>query len=92
MDPRSALEYARASKVRIYTVAVGRGGMVSFPVKKDGKSSMVKANVPVETGDLIEIARESGGDYFLITEADEVKAVSSKILSAFQAVVARYQT
>ncbi len=65
IDPITAAELAKSFGVKVYTIAVGRGGMVPFPVDDPlfGKR-YVQANVEIDETVLKRIADITGGLFF----------------------------
>jgi Ca-activated chloride channel family protein len=65
IDPITAAELAKSFGIKIYTIAVGRGGMVPFPVDDPlfGKR-YVQANVEIDETILKRIADITGGLFF----------------------------
>lgn len=65
IDPVTAAELAKSFGIKVYTIGVGRGGMVPFPVDDPlfGKR-YVQANVQVDEATLKRIADITGGLFF----------------------------
>jgi Ca-activated chloride channel family protein len=85
IDPATAADIAKAMEVRVYTVAVGRGGRVPMPVQvQDPLTGRVtRQTVPVEVdvdeGLLKRIAERSGGEFFSATDTGSLKAIFERI-------------
>jgi Ca-activated chloride channel family protein len=67
IDPLTALEIAKAYKVRVYTIGIGTMGQAVMPVKTP--YGVQKQMVPVEIDEklLRQIASQTGGKYFRAT-------------------------
>jgi Ca-activated chloride channel family protein len=85
IDPATAADLAKAMEVRVYTVAVGRGGRVPMPVQvQDPLTGRVtRQTLPVEV-DIDEallqrIAERSGGEFFRATDPGSLKAIFERI-------------
>ncbi len=65
IDPVTAAELAKSFGIKVYTIGVGRGGMVPFPVDDPlfGKR-YVQANVEIDETTLKRIADITGGLFF----------------------------
>lgn len=67
IDPNTALEIAKAYKVRVYTIGVGTEGQALMPVQTP--MGIQKQMMPVEIDEALlkKIAGETGGKYFRAT-------------------------
>jgi Ca-activated chloride channel family protein len=67
LDPETALEIAKAFKVRVYTIGVGTRGQALYPVQTP--LGIQKQMVPVEIDEALlkKIASETGGEYYRAT-------------------------
>jgi len=80
IDPMTAADIARAMGVKVYTVLVGRGGVVPVPVDDPilgRRTEMVRMDVD-ETS-LREIARRTSGRFFRATDPAALSAIYSEI-------------
>jgi len=69
IDPITALEIAKAYKIRVYTIGVGTQGSAPYPVKDQfGNMSMQQMPVQIDEALMQRIAHETGGKYFRATE------------------------
>ncbi len=80
IDPITATELAKSFGIKIYTIAIGRSGLVPYPVDDPifGKR-YVQAQVNVDEKTLKRIADLTGGLYFSATNADALKQIYEKI-------------
>jgi Ca-activated chloride channel family protein len=85
IDPATATDLARALEVRVYTIGVGRGGLVPMPGALQGRltGKMVKRTVPVEVeideALLKRIAQGTGGEFFRATDSAALREVFAHI-------------
>lgn len=79
IDPVTALEIAKAYKIRIYTIGIGTQGMAPMPVQTP--FGLQKQMVPVEIDEPImkRMAQETGGKYFRATGNKRLKAIYEDI-------------
>ncbi len=80
IDPITAADLARSFGVKIYTIGVGRGGLVPFPVMDPilGKR-YIQANVAIDEDTLKRIAQLSGGLYFRAFDPQSLREIYKKI-------------
>jgi len=85
IDPATATDMARAMGVRVYTVGVGRGGIVPVPVKvRDSLTGAVvtrvmQTQVDIDEGLLKTIAARTGGEFFRATDSASMRVVFDRI-------------
>jgi Ca-activated chloride channel family protein len=79
IDPNTALEIAKAYKVRVYTIGIGTIGQAPMPVQTP--MGVQKQMVPVEIDEplLKKIAVETGGKYFRATNNQSFSAIYEDI-------------
>lgn len=80
IDPATGAELARAFGIRVYTVLVGRGGVVPVPVDDPvlgRRTEMVRMDV--DEASLREIASATGGRFFRATDAAALSGIYSEI-------------
>lgn len=80
IDPITAAELAKSFGIKIYTIGVGRGGMVPFPVDDPlfGKR-YVQANVEIDETTLKRIADITGGLFFRARDTAALSEIYEKI-------------
>jgi Ca-activated chloride channel family protein len=76
-SPADALELAKKYKVRIYTVGIGRSGIVAYPGGPSGGT--IASELPLDETLLQQIATETGGRYYRIKHSSDVKAILADI-------------
>ncbi len=80
IDPVTAAELAKSFGIRIYTICIGRGGLVPFPIEDPvfGKR-YVQAEVKVDEAILKRIADITDGLFFMARDADALTKAYKKI-------------
>jgi Ca-activated chloride channel family protein len=74
VSPLTGAEMARSLGIRVFTILVGRGGMVPFPVGDAfGRTVYEDREFPVNPELLREIARTTGGSYANATDQDSLE-------------------
>jgi Ca-activated chloride channel family protein len=80
IDPVTALEIAKAYKVRVYTIGVGSQGMANYPVQDAlGRTTMQQMPVQIDEALLKKISGETGGRYFRATDNKSLNTIYSEI-------------
>lgn len=79
IDPSTALEIAKAYKLRVYCIGVGTRGEAPYPVQTP--MGIQKQMVPVEIDEALlkNIAAQTGGKYFRATNNNSLAAVYKEI-------------
>lgn len=79
IDPNTALEIAKAYKVRVYTVGIGTQGQALMPVQTP--AGVQKLMMPVEIDEplLKQIAGETGGQYYRATNNQSLSNIYQAI-------------
>lgn len=80
IDPITAAELAKTFNIKAYTIGVGRGGLVPFPVNDPlfGKR-YVQANVEIDEMTLKRIADITGGVFFRARDPQSLSEIYEKI-------------
>lgn len=80
IDPLTAAEIARTLGVRVYTIGVGKGGKVPYPVDQ-GIFGIQRRLVEVELDEetLMKIAQVTEGQYFRAHRPEELKEIYARI-------------
>lgn len=80
VDPLTALEIAKAFKIRVYTIGVGTVGKAPFPMPMpDGSVQTVMQDVQIDEPLMKKISKETGGQYFRATNTNDLKHVYDEI-------------
>ncbi|MCP4574201.1 MAG: VWA domain-containing protein [bacterium] len=90
LEPTTAAELARTLDVRVYTVAIGREGMVPYPVDDPifgRRTRQVEAKIDLQL--LRDIASLTGGSMFQATDPEALEAIFTTI---DELETARYRT
>lgn len=82
IDPITAAELAKTFGIKVYTIGVGKGGLVPFPVNDPlfGKR-YVQANVEIDETTLKRIADITGGLFFRARDPQSLAEIYEKINS-----------
>lgn len=95
IDPITAAELARTFHIKVYTIVVGRGGLVPFPIQDPlfGKR-YVQAKVDVDEFTTKRIADITGGVFFRARDPQSLSEIYSKIneLEKSEVKVREYQS
>jgi Ca-activated chloride channel homolog len=80
IDPITAAELAKTFGIKAYTIAVGRGGLVPFPVQDPlfGKR-YIQANVEIDETTMKRIADITGGLFFRARDPQSLSEIYEKI-------------
>src|SRR5262245_57569354 len=85
IDPATATDLARALEVRVYTIGVGRGGLVPMPVAVQdpftGKTVKQTRDVEVQIDEALlkRIAQGTGGEFFRATDSATLREVFAHV-------------
>jgi Ca-activated chloride channel family protein len=85
IDPATATDLARAMEVRVYTIGVGRGGLVPVPIQVQDPftGQIVHRSAPMEVdideGLLKTIAGRTGGEFFRATDSTSLRSIFDRI-------------
>jgi len=95
IDPITAAELAKTFKIKVYTILIGRGGLVPFPINDPlfGKR-YVQAKVDVDPMVMKQIADITGGIFFWAKDSHALSEIYSKInqLETTEVKVHEYQS
>ena len=95
IDPVTAAELAKTFRIKVYTIGVGRGGLVPFPVNDPlfGKR-YVQAKVDIDEFTLKRIADITGGVFFRARDPQSLSEIYSRIneLERTEVKVHEYQS
>jgi len=81
IDPATALEIAKAFKVKVYTIGVGTNGYAPTPVSTPMGIVMQNEKVEIDEKLLKNIADQTGGKYFRATDNKSLDSIYSEINS-----------
>ncbi|AWO01756.1 aerotolerance regulator BatA [Chitinophaga alhagiae] len=80
VDPLTALEIAKAYKIKVYTIGVGTIGKAPSPATMpDGSVQMQMVDVQIDEPLMKKIATETGGRYFRATDNTSLKNIYQEI-------------
>lgn len=83
ISPLQAADFAKKLGVKIYTILIGKGGMVPFPAGKDlfGRQVLQQRQLPVNPELLEQIAEETGGHAYVAKDGKELDARLAEVLN-----------
>ncbi len=86
ISPMDAAAMAKALRVPVFTILVGKGGKVPFPAGQDlfGNTAWRELDIPVNPGLLQEISKMTGGEFYRATDREELKGGLQKVLDAME--------
>ena len=80
VDPREAAKIARESGIKVYTIGIGRNGVVPVPQEDEfGKRVLVPAQFRIDEELLREMANTAGGEYFHASDSAGLSRVYAQI-------------
>jgi Ca-activated chloride channel homolog len=80
IDPVTALEIAKAYKIRVYTIGVGSEGSAPYPAKDQfGNTVMQQMPVQIDEALMTKISTETGGKYFRATSNNALNRIYKDI-------------
>jgi Ca-activated chloride channel family protein len=80
VDPREAARIAAESGIRLYTIGIGRNGMVPFPQHDEfGNRVLVPAQFRIDEELLRDMARTGHGQYFHASDSERLAQVYAEI-------------
>lgn len=80
VDPITALEIAKAFKIRVYTIGIGTYGKAPFPMTMpDGSIQMQMQDVQIDEPLMKKISSETGGKYFRATNTIALQRIYDEI-------------
>jgi Ca-activated chloride channel homolog len=80
IDPMTAADVAKAFGVKVYTVLVGRGGVVPVPVDDPVRGRRIEmVRMDVDEGTLSAIAERTGGRFFRAQDPEALAGIYSAI-------------
>ncbi len=86
VSPLDAAEAARALKIPVYSILVGKGGKVPFPAGQDifGQTAWRDVEIPINPELLTQMANMTGGEYFRATDRETLKEGLQKVLDSLE--------
>jgi Ca-activated chloride channel family protein len=85
IDPKTAADLAKAMQVRVYTIGVGREGLVPMPVRmRDPRTGQIVEEFQMQESDLDEgllgqIAERTGGEFFRAVDSESLQRIFGEI-------------
>jgi Ca-activated chloride channel family protein len=87
VDPITAAQALAAVGIRVYTIGMGRPGLVPVPVDNQGNTRVIESDL--DEGMLIDIAAITNGRYFRAIDLDDLEAVYDQINTLEQTDIER---
>jgi Ca-activated chloride channel homolog len=86
VDPITASQLAHTFGIKVYTVGVGKGGLVPYPFR-DPLYGVVyqQVDIPIDEKTLTQIASNTGARFFRAKDAETLKAVYTELAPRFMA-------
>lgn len=79
ISPKTALNLAKEFGIKIYTVGVGKSGEVPFVVQTPFGERVINQVVSMDEDTLVQIAEETGGQYFRAESTEELARIYNHI-------------
>lgn len=80
ISPEIAIELAQKFNVKVYTICVGKGGVVKYPMQdKFGRTQVVEVTMDVDKALMKEIAKSTGGKFFVADNNDKLSNIYKEI-------------
>ena len=79
MSPQMAVEIAKTYGIRVYTIGVGKEGMVPYPVMTPWGVEIKNLEVEIDEDLLKQIADETGGRYFRANDNTKLAEIYNEI-------------
>lgn len=80
VDPVTAAELAKTFGIRVYTIGVGRGGLVPYPFRDPLHGTVYRnVEIPINEESLEEIATITGARFFRARDAESLQSVYEEI-------------
>ncbi len=80
IDPITALEIAKAYKIRVYTIGIGTKGTAPYPVQDQfGNTSLQQMPVQIDEALMQKISNETAGKYFRATDNNSLEKIYKEI-------------
>lgn len=85
VSPMTAAQMAKEMGVRVYTILVGRGGLVPYPQKDTfGRTVFVDVDIPVNPELLQQIAKEANGSFYKAVDRASLSKSLQDILDGLE--------
>jgi len=80
VDPREAAAIAKESGIKLYTIGIGRNGVVPIPQEDEfGNRVLVPAQFKIDEELLRDMAQTGGGEYFHASDSERLSEVYAEI-------------
>ncbi|HMN33081.1 MAG: VWA domain-containing protein [Chitinophagaceae bacterium] len=80
IDPITALEIAKAFKIRVYTIGIGTMGTAPYPIQDQfGNTTLQQMPVQIDEALMQKISKETAGKYFRATDNKSLEKIYQEI-------------
>jgi len=86
ISPLDAAAMAKALRVPVFTILVGKGGRVPFPAGTDvfGNTAWREMEIPVNPALLKDISKTTGGEFYQATDRESLRQGLQKVLDTLE--------
>src|SRR5215467_11298961 len=86
ISPLDSAAMAKALKVPVFTILVGKGGRVPFPAGTDvfGNTAWREMEIPVNPALLKDISKTTGGEFYQATDRESLRQGLQKVLDTLE--------
>lgn len=86
ISPEQAARVARELGIKVFTLLIGKGGRVPYPVGTDlfGRTNYEQIEIDVNPGLLREIAKTTGGEFYAATDRETLESGLSQVLGTLE--------
>ncbi len=80
ISPETAVELAQKFNIKVYTISVGKGGLVNYPLTDTfGRKVIRQVQMDVDKELMEEIAKSTGGKHFVADNNEKLSAIYKEI-------------
>ncbi len=79
ISPMTAADIAKSFGIRVYTIAIGKEGVVQYPMQVGGHTEYIPVESQIDTKTLAEISHTTDGETYRATNARELRQIYKDI-------------
>ncbi|MDO4820394.1 MAG: VWA domain-containing protein, partial [Prevotella sp.] len=79
ISPMTAAGIAKSLGIRVYTIAIGKEGVVQYPMMVGGRTEYIPVESQIDTKTLQEISATTNGESYHATSASELRKIYNDI-------------
>lgn len=80
ISPETAVELAQKFDIKVYTISVGKGGLVNYPMTDGfGRTRVMQVQMDVDKELMEKIAKSTGGKHFVADNNEKLSAIYKEI-------------